>query len=217
MGNRFKGLMTATIAAGAVGGGVLAGCHRHGGSGAGRTRRGTCARRPVAARPSRRPEAAATRWPRPAQRVGRQTQHERRLAGHEHGELGPERSRRDGRSVVSDGRRSAPCRRGRRVVEGGDIPYLPAALEQKKKNYLNRLTEDPEVKCYLPGIPRATYMPYPFQIVQSPKNILMAYEYASANRVVNMEKPTEAPVDSWMGWSNGKWEGDTLVVEVQAA
>jgi hypothetical protein len=105
---------------------------------------------------------------------------------------------------------------GMTVVEGGDIPYLPAALEQKKKNYLNRLTEDPEVKCYLPGIPRANYMPYPFQIVQSPKNILFAYEYASANRVVNMEKPTEAPVDSWMGWSNGKWEGDALVVEVKS-
>ena len=57
-------------------------------------------------------------------------------------------------------------------------------------------------------------MPYPFQIVQSPQNILFAYEYASANRVVNMGKPTEAPVDSWMGWSNGKWEGDTLVVDV---
>jgi hypothetical protein len=105
---------------------------------------------------------------------------------------------------------------GQTVVEGGDIPYLPAAAEQKRKNFINRLTEDPEVKCYLPGLPRATYMPYPFQIVQSPKNILFAYEYASANRVVNMDKPTEAPVDSWMGWSNGKWEGDTLVVDVRS-
>ena len=70
------------------------------------------------------------------------------------------------------------------------------------------------MKCYMPGIPRANYMPYPFQIVQSPQNILFAYEYASSNRVVNMGKPTEAPVDSWMGWSNGKWEGDTLVVDV---
>ena len=66
------------------------------------------------------------------------------------------------------------------------------------------------------GHPRATYMPYPFQIVQTPKNLLLAYEYASANRVVNMDKPTEAPVDSWMGWSNGKWEGDTLVVDVRS-
>jgi hypothetical protein len=105
---------------------------------------------------------------------------------------------------------------GQTVVDGGDIPYLPAALEQRKKNYVNRMTEDPEIKCYLPGIPRATYVPYPFQIVQSPSNILMAYEYASANRVINMGKPTEAPVDSWMGWSNGKWEGDALVVDVKS-
>jgi len=104
---------------------------------------------------------------------------------------------------------------GQSVVEGGgDIPYTPAALAKRNENARNRLTADPEVKCYMPGIPRAHYMPYPFQIVQSPQNILFAYEYASANRVVNMGKPTEAPVDSWMGWSNGKWEGDTLVVDV---
>jgi hypothetical protein len=104
---------------------------------------------------------------------------------------------------------------GQSVLEGGgDIPYTPAALAKRNENARNRLTADPEVKCYMPGIPRATYMPYPFQIVQSPQNILFAYEYASANRVVNMQKPTEAPVDSWMGWSNGKWEGDTLVVDV---
>ena len=104
---------------------------------------------------------------------------------------------------------------GQSVVEGGgDIPYTPAALAKRNDNARNRLTLDPEVKCYMPGIPRANYMPYPFQIVQSPQNVLFAYEYASANRVVNMGKPTEAPVDSWMGWSNGKWEGDTLVVDV---
>ena len=58
------------------------------------------------------------------------------------------------------------------VVEGGTIPYLPAALEQKKKNFANRLALDPETKCYMPGVPRATYMPYPFQIIQSTNKIL---------------------------------------------
>ena len=103
---------------------------------------------------------------------------------------------------------------GQSVVEGGDIPYTAAALAKRNENMRNHLTLDPEVKCYMGGIPRSNYMPYPFQIVQSPQNILFAYEYASSNRVVNMGKPTEAPVDSWMGWSNGKWEGDTLVVDV---
>ena len=73
---------------------------------------------------------------------------------------------------------------------------------------------DPEAKCYMPGIPRATYMPYPFQIVQGQRDILFVYEYASSNRIVHMSNHTEAPVDSWMGWSNGKWDGDTLVIEV---
>ena len=100
------------------------------------------------------------------------------------------------------------------VVEGDEIPYLPAALEQRKKNFADRLKLDPEVKCYLPGVPRATYLPYPFQIVQGSKNIMFSYEYDGAVRVVNMEKPTKPPADSWMGWSNGHWEGDTLVVDV---
>ena len=99
------------------------------------------------------------------------------------------------------------------VVEGGEIPYKPAALAKKKENFANRWKLDPEVKCYMPGIPRATYMPYPFQIVQSSNVILMAYQYASTNRVINMGKPLEASVDTWMGTANGHWEGDTLVVD----
>ena len=103
---------------------------------------------------------------------------------------------------------------GQGIVEGGAIPYLPAALEQKKANFANRRTSDPEAKCYMPGIPRANYMPFPFQIVQSPRGILFAYEFASANRLVNMGRPVEAPADSWMGTNNGHWEGDTLVIDV---
>jgi len=102
---------------------------------------------------------------------------------------------------------------GQGVVEGGDIPYKPEALAIKKKNFANRLALDPEVKCYMPGIPRATYMPFPFQIVQSPAMILMAYEFASSDRVINMGKPVEAAVDTWMGTANGRWEGETLVVD----
>jgi hypothetical protein len=100
------------------------------------------------------------------------------------------------------------------VVEGDDLPYLPEAAAKKKENLANRWTADPEVKCYLPGVPRATYMAFPFQIVQSAKTILFSYEYASAVRTVNMETAKAAPIDSWMGWSNGHWEGETLVVDV---
>src|SRR5215510_8618248 len=103
---------------------------------------------------------------------------------------------------------------GQSVVVGGTIPYLPAGLKKREENMKGWPKSDPEAKCYMAGIPRSTYMPYPFQIVQGQKDILFVYEYASSNRIVHMDKPSEAPVDSWMGWSNGKWEGNTLVIDV---
>jgi hypothetical protein len=101
------------------------------------------------------------------------------------------------------------------VVEGNQIPYRPEALAKKKANAENWLTSDPEIKCFMPGVPRATYMPFPFQIVQTPTAVLLAYEFASATRVVSMTGPVDAPVDSWMGYSAGRWEGDALVVDVK--
>jgi hypothetical protein len=104
---------------------------------------------------------------------------------------------------------------GTGVVEGGEIPYQPWAAAKQKENAAHWLTADPEVMCYLPGVPRATYMPYPFQIVQTPKYVLFAYEYASASRAVPIDvEKTESPVDSWMGESFGHWEGDTLEIDV---
>ncbi|WP_188115284.1 hypothetical protein [Altererythrobacter sp. B11] len=103
------------------------------------------------------------------------------------------------------------------VVVGGKIPYKPEALERLKENRENLITHDPEAACYLPGIPRATYMPYPFQIIQGGNDdILMVYEYANANRVVHMGPVGIPPIDTWMGTSYGQWEGDTLVVTTLA-
>ncbi|MEP7352710.1 MAG: hypothetical protein ABI824_05715 [Acidobacteriota bacterium] len=103
---------------------------------------------------------------------------------------------------------------GLSVVVGGSIPYLPAALEKKKQNFANRLKLDPENKCYMGGIPRAHYMGHPFQIIQGGKDMMFVYQYAGAVRTINMGKPIEAPADSWMGQSNGHWEGETLVIDV---
>jgi hypothetical protein len=103
------------------------------------------------------------------------------------------------------------------VVVGGKIPYKPEALEQLNKNRANPVKYDPEGACYLPGIPRATYMDHPFQIIQGDgDDILMVYEYATANRVVEMRDVEIPPIDTWMGTSYGKWEGDTLVVTTLA-
>src|SRR5215470_3418148 len=116
---------------------------------------------------------------------------------------------------------------GQSIVEGGEIPYRASALQKKKANFEKRAMVDvsndkkwheigdPEIKCYMPGVPRATYMPFPFQIVQgSGPYILMSYEFASSTRIVRMNYKQEAPTPSWMGWSRGRWEGDTLVVDV---
>ena len=103
---------------------------------------------------------------------------------------------------------------GMGVVEGGEIPYKPEALAIKKKNQEDWLNQDPEIKCYLPGVPRATYMPYPFQIVQSPTAMTFVYEYAGAVRNIYLKDPGPALADSWMGQSVARWEGETLVVNV---
>jgi hypothetical protein len=108
---------------------------------------------------------------------------------------------------------------GQSVVKEGKIPYLPESLAKRDENRAGWPKSDPEAACYLPGIPRATYMPHPFQIIQGDGDILFAYAFANANRAVHMmdiRTLDEVPVDLWMGWSNGKWEGDTLVVEVLA-
>ena len=104
------------------------------------------------------------------------------------------------------------------VVEGGEIPYQPWAAAKKRENWINRKTADPvAANCFLPGVPRATYMPYPFEIVQTPKLIAITYEFAHALRAIPMDgspHPEGLP-DAWMGDSRGHWEGDTLVVDVK--
>ena len=103
---------------------------------------------------------------------------------------------------------------GMGVVDGGTIPYTPEALTLKQENRANWLERDPEIKCYLPGVPRATYMPFPFQIFHNSNAIFIAYEYAGATRDISLEALEPAQTDSWMGQSSAHWEGDTLVVDV---
>jgi hypothetical protein len=100
------------------------------------------------------------------------------------------------------------------VVEGGEIPYKPEMLAKKNENQANWLTRDPEIKCYLPGVPRATYINQPFQIFQNAKQIFITYQFAGAVRNIFLKDPGPAPVDSWMGQSFGHWEGETLVIDV---
>jgi hypothetical protein len=114
---------------------------------------------------------------------------------------------------------------GAGVVEGNKIPYQPWAEAKRKENFEKRLTRptdretneatgDPESKCYLPGVPRATYMPFPFRITQTASQVLISYQFASATRIIYTDRKPKPPSDYWMGWSIGHWEGDSLVVDV---
>jgi hypothetical protein len=105
---------------------------------------------------------------------------------------------------------------GQGVVEGNDIPYQPWAAAQKQENFKNRLTADPETKCYMPGVPRSTYMPYPFQIFQTPNYVVILHEFRHVMRTIHTDGSPhlKGSIDSfWMGDSRGRWEGNTLVVD----
>jgi hypothetical protein len=106
---------------------------------------------------------------------------------------------------------------GLSVVIGGEIPYQPWAREQQQENRADWLARDPAVKCFLPGVPRATYLPFPFQIVQGSDHILISYEFAGASRIVYLDRPDfEHPMEAWMGHSRGRFEGDSLVIDVDS-
>ena len=100
------------------------------------------------------------------------------------------------------------------LADGGTIPYKPEAQKKREENRANWLERDPEIRCYMPGVPRAAYMPFPFQILQNPNQFFITYEFAGAFRDIYFKNPGPAETDSWMGQSVGRWEGDTLVVDV---
>jgi hypothetical protein len=106
---------------------------------------------------------------------------------------------------------------GPSVVVGGKIPYRAEAIAKRDANRAAWPAADPEARCYMPGIPRAAYMPYPFQITQGDSDVIVfSYAFASSNRQVYLGEKGEDPVDMWMGRSNGSWRGDTLVIEVNS-
>jgi len=101
------------------------------------------------------------------------------------------------------------------VVDGDEIPYQPWAAARKRDNFASRATADPESKCHLPGVPRITYMPFPFQIFQTANHVAIVYEYVHAVRRIYVDSPhPRGPLQFYMGDSRGRWEGDTLVVDV---
>jgi len=117
---------------------------------------------------------------------------------------------------IQDHRAQKGIPAGQGVVEGNEIPYQPWAAAKKKENFENRATADPEAKCNLPGVPRLTYMPFPFQIVQTPRDLMLLHEYVHAVRTIHADGSAHpaGPFEWWLGDSRGHWEGDTLVVDI---
>ncbi|MFP5391254.1 MAG: hypothetical protein ACLGI6_06870 [Gammaproteobacteria bacterium] len=112
-------------------------------------------------------------------------------------------------------RRDAPPGAG--VVDEGKIPYLPAALAQKEKNFAARETLDPRVKGWTLGTPRAVYYPEPFQIFQRGRDLTLVHQFGHSVRTIHTngtQHPKGEPNEFWLGDSRGHWEGDTLVVDV---
>ena len=105
---------------------------------------------------------------------------------------------------------------GQSIVLGNEIPYRPSALARREENRRSRETADPESSCKMVGVPRITYMPYPFQIVQTPSQVTILSEYVHTVRAIHLNSPhPEDPTQQlWMGDSRGHWDGDTLVVDV---
>lgn len=104
---------------------------------------------------------------------------------------------------------------GQGVVEGGEIPYQPAALKQKQENFVNRQKADPLAQCFMPGVPRIMYMEWPFHIFQTRDHVAMTFEWSQIYRLIYTNgKPGPTGIEFWMGDSRGRWEGDTLVVTV---
>ena len=105
---------------------------------------------------------------------------------------------------------------GQGIVKGGPLPYQPWAAAQKQENHEHGMERDPLHNCYLPGVPRIMYMPFPFEITQTPAMIGMSFEYTHATRLIYMDgsEHIDGLIDFWMGDSRGYWDQDTLVVDV---
>jgi len=104
---------------------------------------------------------------------------------------------------------------GTSVVQGGLIPYQPWAATKRAENAAARATADPVAGCHLPGVPRIMYMEFPFQIFQTPEHIAMTFEWSLVHRRISMSGTPPEDITFWMGDSRGRWEGDTLVVDVR--
>ncbi len=104
------------------------------------------------------------------------------------------------------------------AIQGGSIPYVPKALERKRRNFAARLTADPRLECWTLGTPRGIYYPEPFQIFERSQDLTIVFQFGDTVRDIHTNgtlHPLDTDNEFWLGDSRGHWEGDTLVVDVR--
>jgi hypothetical protein len=95
-----------------------------------------------------------------------------------------------------------------------DVPMLPATAAEYKRRQDTLSKDDPIGFCNLPGVPQVTVVPYPYKILQNSTQITFLYEAIRGFREIFIDGRS-LPADmqpSWLGYSIGHWEDDTLVV-----
>ncbi len=98
----------------------------------------------------------------------------------------------------------------------GRIPYKADALSRRQQNFEKRAEADPQTRCFQPGVPRATYMAEPFQIFQTEGKVVIVYQHVHAYRIIYTDsRPHYEGIEFYMGDSRGRWEENTLVVDVK--
>jgi hypothetical protein len=110
---------------------------------------------------------------------------------------------------------TAPANPASQQVITESAPYQPWAAAKVLESFNKRGIDDPNALCLPSGIPRATLVGlFPIQIVQTPQQLVILYEYMNTFRVIplNAKHPDDV-VPTYMGDSVGHWEGDTLVVD----
>ena len=105
---------------------------------------------------------------------------------------------------------------GRQHTTRVDVPFTELGRKAFEAAQATNSKDDPEGFCLPPGVPRMMYTPYPTEILQLPERIVFVFEggaHVWRNIWLDGRKQPTDPNPTYLGYSAGKWEGDTLVVD----
>ena len=103
-----------------------------------------------------------------------------------------------------------------RDLKPGEVPFQPWAQALYNERLKNNSKDDPTASCIIGGVPRSDVVPYPFKIIETSRMTVILYEAVHSYRQIFTDGrplPQNDPTPTWFGYSIGKWDGDTFVVE----